>query len=126
MLNRCRARLSRWANRRAKPSPISRWEYKVVQMVAQEPADATGASQKLGGTLSPEALRSQFPEHYGQVNGRKQINDFLNVLGDEGWELMQFHQIGQLPLMVFKRPKQLPNPTGGAMAVEAENASNAE
>lgn len=80
------------------------WEYKVVQMVGQVPADATDASRKLGGALSPEALRNQFPEHYG-VNGRKQINDFLNLLGDEGWELVQFQQVGDLPLIVFKRPK---------------------
>ena len=80
----------------------------MVQMVAQTPADAADASRKLGGALSPEALRSQFPEHYGAVNGRKQINDFLNVLGDDGWELVQFQQIGELPLMVFKRPKREP------------------
>jgi len=77
-------------------------------MVAQVPADAADASRKLGGSLSPEALRNQFPEHYGGVNGRQQINDFLNVLGNDGWELVQFQQIGELPLMVFKRPKRLP------------------
>ena len=122
-------RFSRWRQRpaseeQATPGP-SKWEYKVVQMVAQEPADAADASRKLGGALSPEALRSQFPEHYGNANGRKQINDFLNVLGEEGWELMQFQQIGALPLMVFKRPKQLSTESSGATAVEAGTASHA-
>ena len=118
-------RLSRWRQRQTSPQRLLKWEYKVVQMVSQEPADAADASRKLGGTLSPEALRNQFPEHYGTANGRKQINDFLNVLGDDGWELMQFQQIGALPLMVFKRPKQLPTEAVGATAVEAGTASHA-
>ena len=112
MWRRCRNVLSRWRRPSAShktdlsaPKRDGFWEYQVVQMVPQAPADAADASRKLGGSLSPEALRSQFPEHYGGVNGRKQINDFLNVLGDEGWELVQFQQIGELPLMVFKRPK---------------------
>lgn len=102
--------------------PESLWEYKVVQMVAQAPADATDASRKLGGSLSPEALRSQFPEHYGGVNGRKQINDFLNTLGENGWELVQFQQIGELPVMVFKKPKQLP-PVSSMAISEARTAA---
>lgn len=100
-----------------------RWEYKVVQMVAQAPADASDASRKLGGSLSPEALRAQFPEHYGGVNGRKQINDFLNVLGDDSWELVGFQQIADLPLMVFKRQKQL-SEAGSVAKPETGAASN--
>ena len=91
-------------------------------MVAHVPADAADASRKLGGSLSPEALRSQFPEHYGGVNGRKQINDFLNVLGEDSWELVQFQQIGELPLMVFKRLKRLPEDHSLAKA-EADASS---
>lgn len=83
------------------------WEYKVVQLVAQPPASPEDASRKLGGSLSAEALRSQFPEYYANQNGRRQINDFLNRLGDDGWELVQVQQIADLPLMVFKRPKRL-------------------
>jgi len=97
----------------------------VVQMVAQAPADAAGASRKLGGSLSPESLRSQFPEHYGGSNGRQQINDFLNRLGDEGWELVEFQQIGELPLMVFKRPKQLADGLEMAKAEEAATTTHA-
>ena len=124
--------LSRWRRPSAShetdlsaPKRDGFWEYKVVQMVPQAPADAADASRKLGGSLSPEALRSQFPEHYGGVNGRKQINDFLNVLGDDGWELVQFQQIGELPLMVFKRPKRLADDQSMAKPEAATPATHA-
>lgn len=132
MWSRCLNLLSRWRRANAcdeqerfRPTGEELWEYKVVQMVAQVPADAADASRKLGGALSPEALRSQFPEHYGGVNGRKQINDFLNVLGDDGWELVQFQQIGELPLMVFKRPKRLADDQSMAKPEAATPATHA-
>ena len=92
----------RWKRRRDEHKLI--WEYKVVQMVAQSPADPDDASRKLGGSLSAEALRSQFPEYYSQGNGRAQICNFLNDIGRDGWELIQIQQIADLPLMIFKRP----------------------
>ena len=92
----------RWKRRRDEHKLI--WEYKVVQMVAQAPADPDDASRKLGGSLSAEALRSQFPEYYSQGNGRAQISSFLNDIGRDGWELIQIQQIADLPLMIFKRP----------------------
>ena len=85
------------------------WEYKVVQMVAQAPANPDDASRKLGGSLSAEALRSQFPEYYSQGNGRAQISSFLNDIGRDGWELIQTQQIADLPLMIFKRPCRSPS-----------------
>ena len=91
-----------WKRRRDEHKLI--WEYKVVQMVAQAPADPDDASRKLGGSLSAEALRSQFPEYYSQGNGRAQICNFLNDIGRDGWELIQIQQIADLPLMIFKRP----------------------
>ena len=92
----------RWKRRQDKQNLV--WEYKVVQMVAQAPADPDDASRKLGGSLSAEALRSQFPEYYSQGNGRAQISSFLNDIGRDGWELIQIQQIADLPLMIFKRP----------------------
>ena len=92
----------RWKRRRDEHKLI--WEYKVVQMVAQSPADPDDASRKLGGSLSAEALRSQFPEYYSQGNGRAQICNFLNDIGRDSWELIQIQQIADLPLMIFKRP----------------------
>ena len=101
------------------------WEYKVVQMVAQAPPDPDNASKKLGGTLSPEALRQQFPEYYSQHNGRQQICDFLNRLGDDGWELVQIQQVADLPLMVLKRPKRQPDPNAVAKPEAAESTAHA-
>ena len=94
------------------------WEYKVVQMVAQAPADPDDASRKLGGSLSAEALRSQFPEYYSQGNGRAQISSFLNDIGRDGWELIQIQQIADLPLMIFKRPLRSQSETSMAKPVE--------
>ena len=92
----------RFKKQRSEQHPL--WEYKVVQMVAQAPANPDDASRKLGGSLSPEALRQQFPEYYSQGNGRAQICLFLNEIGRDGWELVQIQQIADLPLMLFKRP----------------------
>ena len=91
-----------WQFRRARNQKL--WEYKVVQMFAQSQADPNDISRKLGGSLSAESLRAQFPEYYTQSNGRQQICDFLNQLGKEGWELIQVQQVAALPLMIFKRP----------------------
>lgn len=106
MLRRLKHRLRRLAR--------PQWEYKVVQLVAQAPEDPEKASRKLGGRLSPEALRDQFPEHYSGGNGRQQIQDFLNRLGADGWELLESATIGGLPLMVFKRLAQEQNEPSGA------------
>jgi hypothetical protein len=94
------------------------WEYKVVQMVAQAPADPDDASRKLGGSLSAEALRNQFPEYYSQGNGRAQISSFLNDIGRDGWELIQIQQIADLPLMIFKRPLRSQSVTSMAKPME--------
>jgi len=72
-------------------------------MVAEAPANAKDASDKLGGSLSAEALKEQFPEYFAENNGRQQIQDFLNRMGQDGWEMMQIQQVGGLPLMFFKR-----------------------
>ena len=106
----------RWKRRREKQNVV--WEYKVVQMVAQAPADPDDASRKLGGALSAEALRSQFPKYYSQGNGRAQISSFLNDIGRDGWELVQIQQIADLPLMIFKRPLHSQSEPPVAMPVE--------
>jgi len=84
-------------------TPPMHWEYKVVQMVAEAAASAKDASDKLGGSLSAEALKEQFPEYFAENNGRQQIQDFLNRMGQDGWEMMQIQHVGGLPLMFFKR-----------------------
>ena len=94
------------------------WEYKVVQMVGQASADPNDASRKLGGSLSAEALRNQFPEYYNDGNGRAQIALFLNDIGRDGWELIQMQQIADLPLMIFKRPLRSQSETSMAKPLE--------
>ena len=106
----------RWKRRQDKQNLV--WEYKVVQMVAQAPADPDDASRKLGGSLSAEALRNQFPEYYSQGNGRAQISSFLNDIGRDGWELIQIQQIADLPLMIFKRPLRSQSATSMAKPME--------
>ncbi len=88
-------------------SPHIVWEYKVVQMISQSQASPDEISRKLGGSLSAEYLRAQFPEYYADQNGRAQICDFLNNLGRDGWELIQVQQVAALPLMIFKRQMEL-------------------
>ena len=83
------------------------WEYKVVQLIAQSPPNPDDASKKLGGSLSAGSLRTQFPKYYSNTNGRQQISDFLNLLGKEGWELVEVQQIAELPIMILKRPRML-------------------
>ena len=97
----------RWTRPRDEHKII--WEYRVVRMVSQTPLDPDDASRRLGGVLSPEALRNQFPEHYSQGNGRAQIYNFLNDAGRDGWELIQIQQVADLPLMIFKRPCRIPS-----------------
>jgi len=100
------------------------WEYKVVQMVGQASADPDDASRRLGGSLSAEALRNQFPEYYNDGNGRAQIAVFLNDIGRDGWELIQIQQIGALPLMLFKRPVRKQRETSVAKSMGTDAAKS--
>ncbi len=102
------------------------WEYKVVQMIAQAPPNPNDASKKLGGSLSVETLRNQFPEYYKGQNGRQQINDFLNVLGSDRWELIAIQQIAEMPLMVFKRPKSMQKSSSTAKSIEGLESKHGE
>jgi hypothetical protein len=106
----------RWMSRRDDHNII--WEYKVVQMVSQPPANPDDASRKLGGSLSAEGLRNQFPEYYSQDIGRAQICNFLNSIGRDGWELVQIQQVVDLPLMILKRPLRSPHESSEVKPVE--------
>ena len=78
-----------------------------MQMISQSQVSPDEISRKLGGSLSAESLKAQFPEYYADQNGRAQICDFLNNLGQDGWELIQVQQVAALPLMIFKRQMQV-------------------
>ena len=85
---------------------LLRWEYKVVQLVSSPTPNPENASKKLGGSLSAESLKEQFPGIYSKQDGRRQINDFLNRLGADGWELVTFENLSGMPVMIFKRIKK--------------------
>jgi hypothetical protein len=77
-----------------------------------QPPDPKAASAHLHGTLSPNFLAREFPEHYGQESEAarrsrhpaEQLQVFLNLLGKEGWELTTTSQVGPLLMFFFKRP----------------------
>lgn len=92
------------------------WEYRVVHIdVASKspprPPDASEASERLGGALSPEFIAREFPELYRRQpslpqHPAAQLQHFLNLLGEDGWDLTQTAQIGPLLMFFFKRPRR--------------------
>ncbi len=88
-----------------------RWEYKVIHVNANgnEPmttlSDPTIDSSKLG--VSPEFIQKEFPHHYKNKPAPKhpaqQLEEFLTTLGGERWELVEFGQVGDLLMFIFKR-----------------------
>ncbi len=92
-----------------------KWEYKIVHINtnhSQEESSSSPdtASQKLQGSLSPEFISEQFPEIYKKkelqdVHPAKQLENFLNLIGNEGWELLEINTVGGLLLCFFKRLK---------------------
>jgi hypothetical protein len=107
------------------------WEYRVVHInVDNKPASglSTGessgvtkpsspaspqqASEHLHGALSPSFIAREFPEHYSSSSGSKpkgthpaeQLQQFLNQLGRDGWEMTTTAQVGPLLMFFFKRP----------------------
>ena len=106
------------------PTPVSpQWDYRVIHInvdnsAPPQPPDPQVASQKLGGTLSPEFISREFPQQYGPEqraqatpkHPAEQLQHFLNLLGREGWELTTTAQVGQLLMFFFKRPRPLAAP----------------
>ncbi len=90
------------------------WEYRVVHINVEsgnppEPPTPTSDSSRLGGALSADFLRREFPQQY-QVGARPprhpaaQLEFFLNALGKKNWELLEVAQVGPLLMFFFKRP----------------------
>ncbi|MFM7229884.1 MAG: hypothetical protein ACKO2F_09640 [Cyanobacteriota bacterium] len=99
------------------PSPAAGtgWEYRVIHIdvagKAPPEPNPSEASQRLGGTLSPEFIAREFPDLYRRQQAKPlhpaaQLQHFLNALGEEGWELTQTAQIGQLLMFFFKRRRR--------------------
>jgi len=91
------------------------WEYRVIHINVEsgappEPPTPRSDSERLGGALSPEFLRREFPQQYAATNARprhpaEQLQFFLNALGRENWEMVEAAQVGRLLMFVFKRPQ---------------------
>ncbi|MFO7627997.1 MAG: hypothetical protein R6W06_00480 [Prochlorococcaceae cyanobacterium] len=92
------------------------WEYRVIHINVDNnappgPPDPKSDSARLGGALSPEFLRNQFPQQYDASQGKatprhpaEQLQFFLNMLGKDGWEMVEAAQVGPLLMFFFKRP----------------------
>ncbi len=96
---------------------MPQWEYRVIHIDASKgtpptPPDPKVASEKLGGTLSPEFISREFPHQYGPQHQSQaspkhpaeQLQYFLNLLGRQGWELANTAQVEHLLMFIFKRP----------------------
>ena len=86
------------------------WEYKVLHLTIENKVNNTSDpnidSLKLKGALSPEFIKTQFPEQYKEKKGLSfpdQINNVLNVYGREGWELKGVEKIAGFLLFFFIR-----------------------
>ena len=125
--------------------PMPQWDYRVVHINVEnnkppEPPDPQAASQRLGGTLSPEFIAREFPGQYGGGGGgdrggakhpAEQLQLFLQQLGKEGWELTTTSQVGPLLMFFFKRPlrpapKLLASPTESKPAASEEHPPEAD
>ncbi len=114
--------------------PMPQWEYRVVHINVEgntssgpssssaqsassssscAPVSPQRASEHLHGALSPSFIAREFPEHYGtEVGAQKpksthpaeQLQQFLNQLGRDGWEMTTTAQVGPLLMFFFKRP----------------------
>ena len=93
---------------------LRKWEYKVIHINinttinSSKPATPETDSQKLQGVLSPEYIKREFPQMYqANTNPKKhpaaQLEQFLNQLGNEGWELIETNNVGGLLMFFFKR-----------------------
>lgn len=112
------------------------WEYKVIHIninieKTNIKTDPTIASQKLQGSLSPEFIKREFPEVYQKSSKRSnhpaaQLEQFLNHLGQQGWELVEISQVGGLLMFFFKRPTpiQSAQPSGPSADADKRKISN--
>ena len=87
-----------------------KWNYFVLNIniaTATEPPNPEEASKKLKGTLSPTFIQDQFPKEYKEVKQEDplelQLQKKLDLLGSQGWELINISTVGPKLLFFFKR-----------------------
>ncbi|MFM7361677.1 MAG: hypothetical protein ACKO3F_12470, partial [Cyanobium sp.] len=100
-------------SRPLKAAPMA-WEYRVIHINVEsgnppEPPSPKADSERLGGALSPEYLRREFPQQYSGAGAQprhpaEQLQFFLNALGRDNWEMVEAAQVGPLLMFFFKRP----------------------
>lgn len=97
----------------------ARWQYRVVHIDVAAgdpppPASPVADSERLGGGLSADYLEREFPEIYSNPGLPKhpaaQLQMAFNLLGEQGWELVQTQRVGPLLMVFFKRPLSWPGP----------------
>ena len=91
------------------------WEYKILNLSVDNKQntshpDPEKDSQKLKGSLSANFIRQQFPEQYSEkkeLHPADQLQNILNLLGNEGWELKCSEKVGRFLFFFFMRKKHL-------------------
>ena len=93
-----------------------KWNYFVLNIniaTATESSNPEEASKKLKGTLSPAFIQDQFPKEYKEVKQEDplelQLHKKLDLLGSQGWELINISTVGPKLLFFFKRPNICPD-----------------
>ena len=88
-----------------------KWNYFVLNIsiaTATTSPNPEEASKKLKGTLSPTFIQNQFPKEYKEVKQEDplelQLQKNLDLLGSQGWELINISTIGPKLLFFFKKP----------------------
>ena len=95
--------------------PRDIWEYKILNLNIDEKKNNPSPnpetdSKKLKGSLSANFIKEQFPEQYKQkkeLHPANQLQNILNVLGSEGWELKCTENVGKFLFFFFMRKKIL-------------------
>lgn len=87
-----------------------RWEYCVIHVNedTSQQLSATAASEKLGGSMSPDFIEQQFPDQYRRKpspHPAEQLGRFLNKMGSKGWMLTNITSLGPLQMYIFRRRK---------------------
>lgn len=126
---------------------MERWEYQVVHLnveastsppaappVAPPPGlepEAGAPPIRVEAVFSKEYLEKEFPGFYGtpappagapvKEHPATQLRGFLNLQGRDGWQLLGFYPVGELQMMIFRRPL-LPPPVAAEPAATAGEA----
>ncbi|MAR06175.1 MAG: hypothetical protein CL862_03630 [Cyanobium sp. NAT70] len=128
-------------------TPQQRWETRVIHLnlnnkPASEPKQQPQVEQPPADPQKPifsdAYLKEEFPNHYTEQGELKkpeppsppkpqhpatQLQSFMNKLGSEGWEFVGVYPVGQLTMMMFRRPlPPVPVEVPPAQPISAESS----